>query len=759
MSEKLHFKVSAGLKNIIGRELINDKFIAIFELVKNSYDAGAKEVVVEFKDIYGDSPSIVISDNGKGMSKESIINKWLFVAYSEKKSGSYRDNLKKRRNYAGAKGVGRFSCDRLGENIHLFSKSIEDENINMVTVDWNDFEKNDFQKFDSIDVEYRSLRNMKIKESGTIIEIYNLREKWDRQELLSLKKSLTQLVNPDSNDNYDRFDIRLEVIEEMEMDSILKKSEKEGENIYDKDIVNGLIKNRIFGTLQERTTSIRVCISPDGKKISTKINDGHVELFCLEEKNKYQLKNITGVLYNMTPQAKRNFTTNMGIELVNYGSVFVYKNGFRVYPYGEPGKDFFDIDRRKAQGYKRFFGTRDIIGRIDIHGENDGFKETSSRNGGFIRTYEASALEEFFREYLLKPLEKYCIDIGRWGETIIEDKDLEKNLLGFDTVEKFLKKIKPQYKEGNVINLQFDQKIIDILEKKKNTGASNELTALKKIVHESQNDTLIEHTEKIEKQTKKLEKRLEESQQQVDKAELTKEKVQKELEVTKKQVSVLESIVTLDKDKAVNTMHTMKTYADAIDASVDDILELLKKSSDIDQVVSIMYKIRQTCSKLMNSYDLVVNTDYSADTGTVRLDINKFIEDYANKQWNHQVKICVNPVNKEAYYEFNPLEFSIIIDNIIDNAIKGNAKKVCITTEILEPGSIQISFANDGFSLEDTIKGQDVFSKGITTTNGTGIGLNTVREYLDKIGGVIWVNEEYTSGFEVKVRLNNGSKL
>ena len=43
MSEKLHFKVSAGLKNIIGKELINDKFIAIFELVKNSYDAGAKE--------------------------------------------------------------------------------------------------------------------------------------------------------------------------------------------------------------------------------------------------------------------------------------------------------------------------------------------------------------------------------------------------------------------------------------------------------------------------------------------------------------------------------------------------------------------------------------------------------------------------------------------------------------------------------------------------------------------------------------------
>lgn len=49
MSEKLHFKVSAGLKNIIGKELINDKFIAIFELVKNSYDAGAKKVIISSK--------------------------------------------------------------------------------------------------------------------------------------------------------------------------------------------------------------------------------------------------------------------------------------------------------------------------------------------------------------------------------------------------------------------------------------------------------------------------------------------------------------------------------------------------------------------------------------------------------------------------------------------------------------------------------------------------------------------------------------
>lgn len=86
----------------------------------------------------------------------------------------------------------------------------------------------------------------------------------------------------------------------------------------------------------------------------------------------------------------------MGIESVNYGSVFIYKNGFRVYPYGEPEKDFMNIDRRKAQGYNRYLGTREICGRIDIFGDNRGFVETSSRNNGFISSYETDELEDFF---------------------------------------------------------------------------------------------------------------------------------------------------------------------------------------------------------------------------------------------------------------------------------------------------------------------------------------------------------------------------
>ncbi|MBI9066273.1 MAG: ATP-binding protein [Salinivirgaceae bacterium] len=76
------FRISSQLKNIIGKELITDDYIAVFELVKNSFDAHAKNVEIKFE-----NDKIIISDDGKGMDRSDIINKWLFVAYSAKKEG------------------------------------------------------------------------------------------------------------------------------------------------------------------------------------------------------------------------------------------------------------------------------------------------------------------------------------------------------------------------------------------------------------------------------------------------------------------------------------------------------------------------------------------------------------------------------------------------------------------------------------------------------------------------------------------------
>ena len=367
MGEILHFRVSSGLKNIIGRELINDKYIAIFELVKNAYDAGAENVDIRFDELGTPAATITIKDDGSGMCKEDIINKWLFVAYSEKRNPSYRDRIK--RSVAGAKGVGRFSCDRLGQAVVLESKTKTENLRHRISIRWSDFEKDSLDNFTDIDVQYSNIVEVS-SNRGTSIIISELREEWSRSDLLSLKKALTQMVNPSATSDYDHFEITLHVPCEEEND--LKEKEE-------RNRVNGIIKNNVFTLLDEKTTKITVRISSDGKIITTELTDRGTYLFKTVEKNEFSLRDVYCELFFLNRAAKINFTRTMGVESINYGSIFVYKNGFRIYPYGEPGQDFFDIDKRKQQGYKRFLGTRELIGRLVINGNFNDLWQTICR--------------------------------------------------------------------------------------------------------------------------------------------------------------------------------------------------------------------------------------------------------------------------------------------------------------------------------------------------------------------------------------------
>ena len=101
--EKLHFKTNVQIKSIIGKDLINDDNIAILELVKNSFDADAKRVDISFCNLKSnddkgidtfseDTSRLFIRDDGVGMDLTDITDKWLNIAYSEKKTRSRQFN-------------------------------------------------------------------------------------------------------------------------------------------------------------------------------------------------------------------------------------------------------------------------------------------------------------------------------------------------------------------------------------------------------------------------------------------------------------------------------------------------------------------------------------------------------------------------------------------------------------------------------------------------------------------------------------------
>ena len=185
MAEQLFFKVNAGIKNIVGKELIHSDNVAIIELVKNSKDADASFCKIFFNKEIKHEGVILILDDGCGMTKDDIVNKWLNVAYSAKK------NLKKKNGYfAGNKGVGRFSCDRLGKKLTLYTKSAIGSCCRL-SIDWGDFENRDIQStmssipilFDELSMEefqkeidqYVKIQNFS---KGTLLIITELRSEW-----------------------------------------------------------------------------------------------------------------------------------------------------------------------------------------------------------------------------------------------------------------------------------------------------------------------------------------------------------------------------------------------------------------------------------------------------------------------------------------------------------------------------------------------------------------------------------------------------
>ena len=324
-SETVYFKVSSSVKKIVGRELITDKNVAIFELVKNSYDAMAKNVKVHISDT-----KIVIEDDGSGMSKDDLLNKWLFLGYSEKERSKNEDG----RSYVGSKGIGRFACDRLGRITKIITKKNNELNEHILDINWDKFENSNKEYFQKIPVEFYE-KESNCKSAYTKIIIEKLRDEWKQEEVENLDRLFYKLIDP--------FESRYSI------------------NIYlkfnDGDYIK--VENNLVNALQHVTVSIKVSFDD---YITMELIDRGTKIYHLEHlENNTLLRNIKMQVTYLNRSAKIRFTRNMGIPCVEYGNVLVYKNGFRIYPIGDPGFDYFGLEYRKKGNIVEIYNENQTI--------------------------------------------------------------------------------------------------------------------------------------------------------------------------------------------------------------------------------------------------------------------------------------------------------------------------------------------------------------------------------------------------------------
>lgn len=462
MENSLQFKISSALKDLVGKDLITSDNVAIFELVKNSYDAYANHVVITFS-----KNKITIADNGKGMSLSDLKDKWLFLGFSAKKDGtedevndkqkSYRDKI--RRFYAGAKGIGRFSCDRLGRLLTITTKTRDSLLAEQILVDWANFEVDQKIEFDNVDVEHRTLNVGNVfpnqESHGTIIEIEDLHDEetpWTRKHILELKRSLQKLINPYSETN----DFVIEIICERERKMDFQKLQ-DGVG-FDRDIVNGPLKNSITEILKLKTTQIDVKIS-DGF-VYTTLTDRGVDIYRIREHNIHfpLIKNATVSLSFLNRAAKYNFTRLMGIDSINFGSVFLFRNGFRILPFGETGDDSWGIDFRAQQGRARYLGSRDLMGRVDVTVEDvNELKEASSRDSGLIDTPMSRQVKDLYK-LCHKRLERYVVGV-LWGESFLRNEYFKNDDVAWNARKELQKVDKDSEDPSFILHSSFGSKI------------------------------------------------------------------------------------------------------------------------------------------------------------------------------------------------------------------------------------------------------------------------------------------------------------
>ena len=195
---KAAFKPQARLMLLLGDQLIRDAGVAVFELVKNAYDADASTCTVDLKNIDAEHASIVIQDDGCGMSYNTIRDVWMSPGTSYRKEQRAHGARSKRykRLPLGEKGVGRFGAHKLGQVVELVSKERGEKEVVFI-IDWNQFDTTAPLSEVLVTIKSRKPIVFKGKSTGTRISISSLHETpWTRRRVRALHRAVTSICSP-----------------------------------------------------------------------------------------------------------------------------------------------------------------------------------------------------------------------------------------------------------------------------------------------------------------------------------------------------------------------------------------------------------------------------------------------------------------------------------------------------------------------------------------------------------------------------------
>lgn len=399
---RLSFQPRARLIRTIGDRLISGPEAAVIELVKNSHDADASYVKIKFvPPLRSGGGSIIVEDDGHGMKLDDIESKWMEPATTDK---TERSSSPGGRKMLGSKGIGRFAAAKLGRWLDLETTAYVGqekkklESIHVHDVDWEAFDKAKY--LSEIELDYRIAKAS--IHTGTRLEIKDLRESWTRSRLeglhLELRRMISPLEEPDRTEfkifldlsactkktcGFDGLDIlqgpASDLIESAEPFRVrpfplLKSCDYEVEGTFDE-------AGRFSGEL----TIHRGDLEPEAIELSLPIDEEAGEDPC-------GLVLVHLFVFDRETQAVKSSMARAGMGqltakearalLDDIAGVAIYRDRFRIRPYGDPENDWLTLDKRRVQTPAMRIGHNQVSGLVIIDDEEkSGLVEQSSREG------------------------------------------------------------------------------------------------------------------------------------------------------------------------------------------------------------------------------------------------------------------------------------------------------------------------------------------------------------------------------------------
>jgi signal transduction histidine kinase len=359
---ELAFRPRARLITILGHDLIGDQTVGLLELVKNAYDADASHVRVELLDLFDHrKATIIVQDDGCGMTAEDLETRWLSPAVDVKeRAKKERRRTPRGRLPIGEKGVGRFAVHRLGCQLRLVTRAAGGPEL-VLGIDWDAFDSGEAYLDDlKLTVVEREPEVFTGTSTGTLLHISRLRDPWTETEVKKLHRALRRLQSPHTE--WRDFSITLHCpdfpqYENLDTSDILDRAHY---------VFRGLVDEK--GILDYEY----VCRLP-GVPSRTEEDDSEDLVPMARDELSGQTPQCGAFYINLYVWDRtRDLLNAVGVsrgELDAHCGVSVFRDGLRVLPYGEPGDDWLQLDRERINDPSGRIGNNQVIGYIEVNQE------------------------------------------------------------------------------------------------------------------------------------------------------------------------------------------------------------------------------------------------------------------------------------------------------------------------------------------------------------------------------------------------------